>query len=45
MADSTNRANKIGVIACGTTIKGRRSRDELYVDSPYRGLGSWTAQR
>ena len=35
----TNRANRIGVIACRTTIKGTKGRDDLYVDSKYRGLG------
>ena len=41
----TNRANEIGVIACRTTIKGKKGRDGLYVDSDYRGLGSWTTPR
>ena len=41
----TNRANRIGVIACRTTIKGTKGRDDLYVDSQYRGLGTWTTPR
>ncbi|WP_210649193.1 hypothetical protein [Nocardioides sp. SYSU D00065] len=41
----TNRANEIGVIACRTTIKGKKGRDELYVDSKYKGLGSWATPR
>ena len=41
----TNRANRIGVIACRTTITGRKGRDSLYADSRYRGLGTWTTPR
>ncbi len=41
----TNRANRIGVIACRTTIKGTKGRDDLYADSQYRGLGTWTTPR
>lgn len=41
----TNRTNEIGVIACRTTIKGKKGRDELYADSQYRGLGTWTTPR
>ncbi|RYC13235.1 hypothetical protein [Nocardioides zhouii] len=41
----TNRANRIGVIACRTTIKGTTGRDDLYADSRYRGLGTWTTPR
>ena len=41
----TNRANRIGVIACRTTIKGKKGRDDLYADSRYRGLGTWTTPR
>ncbi|GAA5112997.1 hypothetical protein GCM10023339_16760 [Alloalcanivorax gelatiniphagus] len=41
----TNRANRIGVIACRTTVKGKKGRDDLYVDSKYNGLGSWTTPR
>ena len=41
----TNRANRIGVIACRTTVKGKKGRDDLYVDSRYRGLGTWTTPR
>lgn len=41
----TNRANEIGVIACRTTIKGKKGRDELYVDANYDGLGSWVTPR
>lgn len=41
----TNRANRIGVIACRTTVKGTKGRDDLYVDSRYRGLGSWVTPR
>ena len=41
----TNRANRIGVIACRTTIEGTKGRDDLYVDSRYRGLGTWTTPR
>jgi len=41
----TNRADRIGVIACRTTIKGTRGRDVLYADSQYRGLGTWTTPR
>ena len=41
----TNRANRIGVIACRTTIKGTKGRDDLYADSRYRGLGTWNTPR
>ncbi|GAA1436112.1 hypothetical protein GCM10009641_34160 [Mycobacterium cookii] len=41
----TNRANRIGVIACRTTISGRKGRDDLYADVRYRGLGTWTTPR
>jgi len=41
----TNRANRIGVIACRTTIKGTKGRDDLYADSRYRGLGTWSTPR
>ncbi|GAB3024348.1 hypothetical protein GCM10011376_09790 [Nocardioides flavus (ex Wang et al. 2016)] len=41
----TNRANEIGVIACRTTINGKKGRDGLEVDSRYRGLGTWTPLR
>jgi hypothetical protein len=41
----TNRANRIGVIACRTTITGKKGRDHLYADSRYDGLGSWTPPR
>lgn len=41
----TNRANRIGVIACRTTIKGTKGRDDLYADSRYRGLGTWATPR
>lgn len=41
----TNRANEIGVIACRTTIKGKKGRDELYVDANYKGLGTWVTPR
>ena len=41
----TNRANRIGVIACRTTVKGTKGRDDLYVDSRYRGVGSWVTPR
>jgi hypothetical protein len=41
----TNRANRIGVIACRTTVKGAKGRDDLYVDSRYRGLGTWVTPR
>ena len=41
----TNRANRIGVIACRTTAKGKKGRDDIYVDSKYDGLGSWTTPR
>ena len=41
----TNRANRIGVIACRTTIKGKKGRDDLYVDTRYRGLGTWAPPR
>jgi Ca2+-binding RTX toxin-like protein len=41
----TNRANEIEVIACRTTIKGKKGRDELYVSSNYNGLGTWVTPR
>lgn len=41
----TNRANRIGVIACRVTISGRKGRDDLYVDTRYRGLGTWVPPR
>ncbi len=41
----TNRANRIGVIACRTTVKGKKGRDDLHVDSTYNGLGSWITPR
>ena len=41
----TDRANRIGVIACRTTIEGTKGRDDLYADSRYRGLGTWTTPR
>jgi hypothetical protein len=41
----TNRANRIGVIACRTTVTGKKGRDDLYVDARYRGLGTWTTPR
>ena len=41
----TNRANRIGVIACRVTIGGRKGRDDLYADVRYRGLGTWTTPR
>ena len=41
----TNRANRIGVIACRTTITGKKGRDDLLVDARYRGLGTWTTPR
>ena len=41
----TNRANRVGVIACRTTIEGTKGRDDLYADSQYRGLGTWTTPR
>ena len=41
----TNRANRIGVIACRATISGRKGRDDLYVDTRYRGLGTWVPPR
>jgi hypothetical protein len=41
----TNRANRIGVIACRTMVKGKKGRDDLYVDSRYRGLGAWVTPR
>ena len=41
----TNRANRVGVIACRTTIKGRKGRDDLYADVRYRGLGTWITPR
>jgi hypothetical protein len=41
----TNRANRIGVIACRTTVKGKKGRDDLYVDSRYDGLGTWVTPR
>jgi hypothetical protein len=41
----TNRANEIGVIACRTTVEGKKGRDSVYVDSEYSGLGSWTTPR
>jgi Ca2+-binding RTX toxin-like protein len=41
----TNRANEIEVIACRTTIKGKKGRDELYVSSDYNGLGTWVTPR
>ncbi len=41
----TNRANRIGIIACRTTISGRKGRDDLYVDTRYRGLGFWAPPR
>ena len=41
----TNRANRIGVIACRTTIRGTKGRDDLYADSRYRGLGTWDTPR
>ena len=41
----TNRANRIGVIACRATIKGKKGRDDLYVDTRYRGLGTWVPPR
>jgi hypothetical protein len=41
----TDRANRIGVIACRTTIQGNKGRDDLYVDSKYNGLGSWATPR
>jgi Ca2+-binding RTX toxin-like protein len=41
----TNRANRIGVIACRATVKGKKGRDDLYVDSRYRGLGTWVTPR
>ena len=41
----TNRANEIEAIACRTTIKGKKGRDELYVSSNYNGLGTWVTPR
>ena len=41
----TNRANRIDVIACRTTISGKKGRDDLVVDSRYRGLGTWATPR
>ncbi len=41
----TNRANRIGVIACRATVKGKKGRDDLYVDTRYRGLGFWVPPR
>ena len=41
----TNRANEIEVIACRTTIKGKKGRDQLYVSSNYNGLGTWVTPR
>ena len=41
----TNRANRIGVIACRATISGKKGRDDLYADSRYRGLGTWATPR
>lgn len=41
----TNRANRIGVNACRTTVKGKKGQDDLYVDSRYRGLGTWATPR
>jgi hypothetical protein len=41
----TNRANRIGVIACRASVEGKKGRDDLYVDSKYRGLGTWATPR
>jgi Ca2+-binding RTX toxin-like protein len=41
----TNRANRIGVIACRVTISGKKGRDDLYADVRYRGLGTWSTPR
>jgi hypothetical protein len=41
----TNRANEIEVIACRTTAKGKKGRDELSVSSDYNGLGTWVTPR
>jgi hypothetical protein len=41
----TNRANRVGVIACRATIQGKKGRDDLYADSRYRGLGTWITPR
>ncbi len=41
----TDRANEIGVIACRTSVNGKKGRDYLYVDSKYSGLGSWVTPR
>ena len=41
----TNRANRVGVIACRVTISGRKGRDDLYADVRYRGLSTWATPR
>lgn len=41
----TNRANQIEAIACRTTIKGKKGRDESVVEVEYYGLGTWTTPR
>ena len=41
----TNRANEIEFIACRTTAKGKKGRDELSVSSDYNGLGTWVTPR
>ena len=41
----TNRANQIEAIACRTTIKGKKGRDESVVEVEYYGLGTWITPR
>ena len=41
----TNLANRIAVMACQTTVKVKKGRDNVSVNSTYRGTESWTTPR
>ena len=41
----TNVANRIGIMACRTTVKVKKGRDNVSVNSTYRGTESWTTPR